>query len=236
MKKGRVQPEDGAQKVSCLECFDVCVDGIRYVFGCLFIVSVAFAFAFSVIAFHLLMHDCNCSSLGRKSHWSRELEECKEDPYRSCCIDPSVTEFDIAKDYNHICHPKAMRTYKKMGGAERGWLYLDINIGFVVLFGVLAIFIAVSRANIVGALSDEYELLCWYSPIVYGAITVTSVFVVIFWAAGIPISMISYGLVLYWIFFFNTVLTFAMAAFLPAKDAATRRQEKRDSQEWRLWG
>lgn len=176
-----------------------------------FIVCMVLAFVFSVIAYVLILHKCNCDAPVEKNRWANDVDTCQHFPEHRCCNKVASNRFSNPD----LCKPYEMTRYREMGQAERGWIYMAACGVVVVFFSAMAVLVAsikfraVLRAGRFKEVGAEGVLIVFWAIIVlYAVLVVMTVFIGVLWLAGVGISMRSYGLTLYWVYFFSTASIF----------------------------
>jgi hypothetical protein len=184
-------------------------------------------FIISVFAYYLLMHECNCSSLGGTSKFAADVPACRGPKKSSCCT--TFIENHPALDDKYFCTRAEMEQYQKMGGMQRGWQYFFVSIAFVTIYHVYTIFLMIVRACVDWskraktkpgsrersnfAVSDATCTAIVFQ-VIYAALLLITLLMIGLWAMGVNVSLITYGLVIYWFFYATAVIFFLCMALM----------------------
>jgi len=229
MVNGKIEPETATPKATrCLSIARRHDNAFCAALStCVMLLVMAVVFIISVIAYYLLLHKCNCSSLGGTSKFAADAPAC-QGPKKSPCCTTFIEEHPTLGD-DRFCTRAKMDQYQKMGGMERGWQYLFVGIAFVTLYHAYTIFLMIvrvcadctryantkpnSRGQRNFAISDA-SVSAVIFMIIYAVFLLLTLLMIGLWAMGVNVSLITYGLVVYWFFYFGAIAFFLFMALM----------------------
>ena len=168
---------------------------------CAFVVSI-----FGILAFSLIMNDCNCGKYGGRAVWDSDMAECRESPANKCC-----TPRKKSKNGDAICTREDLDRYMEMGGEQRGWRYFYVCTTFVVVAYIFSGCLLSFKKNLTSkdVIRSDIEDRWHMFVMIFVFVAIFLCFAIPLWLAGMDTNPVYVWFALYWPVFLAVVAIFA---------------------------